>query len=434
MASIRYRIKTNKPFNSIYIRFKHGTQFDIEISTGIKAPKNKFSNTLQRINSTDLVDYKKLNSKLRNLKNHIQNQYSKDSIEDTIINNQWLKQIINDSLNKDKNVNTFNVKVYLSDFMQLFINEAKQRLNSSNNPIKPRTIKHYETTKSKIKAYEKYKGEPLKLSKLNLSFHQEFIEFLETHQKLNPNTIGGYVDVIKLVCRKAELKSYDVHSSYKTSEFYTPSNKAIDTYLTLDEIRKIKNHPFKFDYLDNTRDWLIISVWTGLRISDLLNLNKSNIDGDFIKKDTLKTDFPVIIPVHNHVKAILSKRNGNFPRKISDQKYNIYIKEVCRQSGITKKIKGAKLCPVKINRNGKNVKIHRKITGKYPKYQLISSHIGRRSFATNHYGKIDTLTLMKITGHKTEKQFLEYIKITPMEYAKKLKEYWNNINFNLNYN
>jgi integrase len=56
-------------------------------------------------------------------------------------------------------------------------------------------------------------------------------------------------------------------------------------------------------------------------------------------------------------------------------------------------------------------------TRKYPKYELVSSHVCRRSFATKLYRKIDTLTIMKITGHKTEKQFLEYIKITPKEYA-----------------
>ena len=74
--------------------------------------------------------------------------------------------------------------------------------------------------------------------------------------------------------------------------------------------------------------------------------------------------------------------------------------------------------------NEKEKIIHRKKFGKYPKYELVSSHVCRRSFATNLYGKIDTLTIMKITGHKTEKQFLEYIKITPKEYAEKLKDFW----------
>ena len=118
----------------------------------------------------------------------------------------------------------------------------------------------------------------------------------------------------------------------------------------------------------------------------------------------------------------MRKRGGEFPRAISDQKFNNYIKIVCELAKITSEVEGAKMILKKVD--GK--KIYRKAFGEYPKYELVSSHICRRSFATNHYGKLDTLTIMKITGHKTESQFLEYLKITPSEHAKKLEEYWAN--------
>jgi integrase len=75
-------------------------------------------------------------------------------------------------------------------------------------------------------------------------------------------------------------------------------------------------------------------------------------------------------------------------------------------------------------KGGKKKLISRKKLGIYPKYELVSSHTCRRSFATNLYGKIDTLTIMKITGHLSERVFLDYIKITPKEYAEKLKAHW----------
>ena len=93
-------------------------------------------------------------------------------------------------------------------------------------------------------------------------------------------------------------------------------------------------------------------------------------------------------------------------------------------AGLTEITEGAKLIEITVTENGKKETVFRKKFGKYPKYELISSHICRRTFATNLYGKLDTLTIMKITGHQTEKQFLDYIKITPKEYAIKLKEYW----------
>lgn len=428
MPNSSYRIKTNSKSNSIYLRFKEG-KLDLETSTKIKVPKGKWSSKLQKINHTDEVNYKELNKKLKELKVHVENQYSTDSLEGVIIDNKWLKSNINIFFNRITDNENLDEKIFLTAFLQSFINHAKKRINHPNNPIKYKTIQHYQTTKNKVEAYEKYASKHLKLQDISLKFHTDFIEFLETEQYLNPNTIGGYIDVIKQACNKALLKGYNISNDFKNSEFYTPSNKTLDTYLTLEEIHKISKHKFSQDYLDNARDWLIISVWTGLRVSDLLSLTKANLEDGFIKKDTLKTKFPVIIPLHNQVKTILNKRNGKFPRKISDQKYNDYIKEVCKEVGLTNIIKGGKMCAQTKTKNGIKETVHRKKIGKFPKHELITSHIGRRSFATNHYGKLDTLTLMKITGHKTEKQFLDYIKITPKEYAVKLKAYWENINF-----
>jgi integrase len=430
MPTTRYRTRTNNKLNSILLRFKQGNQFDTEASTGIKVPKGKFSNSLQRINPTDEVDYEKLNAKLRDLKVFVDKQYSSDSIDGIIIDNKWLRTNINTFLNRKSNSTSIDQKHFFASFMQDFIDIATKRLDHPTRPIQPRTIDHYKTTKRKLEAYEKHDGAFLKLTDISLKFHNSFIEYLEVEEKLNPNTIGGYIDVIRQVCGKAELKGHEINSDYKSSDFFTPSNQTMDTYLNLAEIHSIYNHKFDKEYLDNARDWLIIGVWTGLRISDLLKLNKSNLDGDFIKKDTLKTNFPVIIPKHKHVEQILAKRKGKFPRQISDQNFNKYIKEVCKEAGITHKIIGYKMSETKIKKEGKIEKAYRKTKGHYPKHELITSHICRRSMASNHYGKLDTLTIMKITGHKTESEFLKYIKITPKEYAVKLKKYWEKIDTN----
>ena len=68
-----------------------------------------------------------------------------------------------------------------------------------------------------------------------------------------------------------------------------------------------------------------------------------------------------------------------------------------------------------------------KITKKYKKYELVTAHTGRRGFATNLYKQgFPALSIMQITGHKSEQSFLKYIKVTPREHAEKLKEFWNN--------
>ena len=103
------------------------------------------------------------------------------------------------------------------------------------------------------------------------------------------------------------------------------------------------------------------------------------------------------------------------PTPLTDQYFNKLIKEVGKEVGFTDKMEGDLMNP----------KTKRKERGVYEKWQLISSHTCRRSFATNLYlMNFPTLSIMKITGHTTEASFLKYIKVTPKEHAEKLLAHW----------
>lgn len=424
MASGKFRVKTDNDWNTIFYRFKQGKKFDIEISTGIQTPKNRWSVTKQLILPTIDVDYKGINEKLKELDTFIQNEYNSNVVNEELINSKWLKEKINTCFNRETNNVEIDNKLFLSNFISTYIEESKTRKTKKNTTIKPRTVQHYQTTLNKITAFENHIGKRIKFSDLTIKFHNNFITYLEEIEKLNPNTIGGYVDDIKLFLNNADKKGFNFPNDFKLNEFFSPTNKTKDIYLKENEIDLIYNTEFEQDYLDNARDWFIIGLRTGLRVSDILKLTSKNIIDGFIEKETIKTEYPVIIPIHEQIEAILIKRNGSFPRKISDQKFNNYIKIVAEMAGLTEICEGSKLTAVEITENGKKKIIHRKTSGKFPKYELVSTHICRRSFASNLYGKIDTLTIMKITGHQTETQFLKYIKITPKEYAEKLKEHW----------
>lgn len=424
MATGSYRVKTNNDWNTIYYRFKNSKEFDLECSTGLKAPNKRWSSSKQEVLPTKDIDTDKLNLTLKDLDTFILNTYNNEIKTTTLFNSRWLKEKINKFFNKETYNSEIDKTIFFTNYIDSFIEESKTKKKRNNTIIKPRTVQHYNTTLNKIKAFEKFTNTKLKITDIGLKFHSNFIDFLEKQQKLNPNTIGGYIDDIKLMINNADKKGIEINKETKLSEFYTPSNKTKDIYLNEDEINTIFNHQFESDYLDNARDWFIIGLRTGLRISDFLKLTKKNIVDGFIEKNTIKTDFPVIIPIHEQVQFILDKRNGKFPREISDQKFNDYIKIVCKEVKINDLVEGAKMTEVKVVKNGKEEIIFRKKAGRFKKYELVTSHICRRSFATNLYGKIDTLTIMKITGHKTESQFLSYIKITPKEYAEKLKEYW----------
>jgi len=279
--------------------------------------------------------------------------------------------------------------------------------------------------------YEKHFKTKLRFQDIGLDFYHNFLFYCQNLEKLNNNTIGGYITNIKKWCKMIEIEGLPINLQYKSSEFSSITNKTKDIYLTDEEINKIFEFDFSYsDRLDNVRDNFIIGLRTGLRISDFSRLEKVNIVGGFIEINTIKTSTTVVIAMHRQVKAILKKRNGEFPRKIEDQKFNEYVKEVCKAVGMTEMIEGAKMVNKKDDKDffpdskiiTKNKS--RKEFGVFPKYELISSHICRRSFASNLYGQTDNMSIMAITGHSTESQFLKYIKITPKEHAIKLKTLW----------
>ena len=132
---------------------------------------------------------------------------------------------------------------------------------------------------------------------------------------------------------------------------------------------------------------------------------------DFVQ---LKTNRHLKFPLSEDLMNVLAKRNGDFPRPISNQNLNDYIKEVCKAAGIDEQIEGTKIC----------CETKKKVAGTYPKYELITSHIGRRSFSSNHYGKIPTPLIMAITGHSSERSFLTYVGKSDPTMAGFLTEYF----------
>ena len=161
---------------------------------------------------------------------------------------------------------------------------------------------------------------------------------------------------LKLEWRKTGSTTWqDVDSSFYQDSSVSPilidSNKIEKlSYLvvgkTLDEINKIEELAQNQipDYLDNARDWLLISCYCGQRISDFMRFDKSMIRYEknkqgilkpFIEFTQVKTNKLMTVALHPKVIEILEKRNDEFPKPISDAKYNLYIKQVCRIAEIT---------------------------------------------------------------------------------------------------
>ena len=431
MATVNYKINNNAVNDptKIYVRFKD-MAIDIETPINLTVYKKHWSAAKQKVKHTsDSDEYRdEVNTQLDDLKAKIFSQYNIDQHKGKAIGTQWLKDLILLFHNKHTSTST-DKEIFLTSFGDFYAEQSKERINpKTGKKLNNRTYQDYQNSVNKLKDYEVTIGAKIRMDEVNLVFHKHFMDYLRKSQKLGENTIGGIIDNIKAIIKEADRYGYKVSSDYKSKGFNSPSAKTTDIYFNEHEIDTIKNHDFVIDgYLDNARDWLIIGLWTGLRISDFLKLKKEDYNDGFIQNNNFKTGIPVIIPIHPHVEQILNKRGGNLPRAISDQKFNTFIKQVAKDVGITEVIEGSKM--IKVVKDDKT-KVSRKVRDKYPKHELVTSHICRRSFATNLYGKIDTLTIMKITGHTTEKQFLDYVKITPIEYAVRLKQLWSKIHEN----
>lgn len=429
---VSFLITKSKSENSnIYVRFIDSNRIDQKTKTNLFVKYNNWSKAKQQIKNTiDTPEKDKINATLRKIENHLLNQFNEYTIEQKHINDTWLKEQIKNFFGRSEK-NELH-KIYFVDWIQKFIDECPTRLYQGN-PIKKRTIQHYTTTKFKLNNYEKHFNTKLRFQDIGLEFYRNFLFYCQNIEKINNNTIGGYITNIKKWCKMIDIEGLPINQQYRHSEFSTISNKTKDVYLNEEEINAVFMHDFSHsEKLDNVRDNFIIGLRTGLRISDFMQLKDFNIIDGNIEIETTKTSHPVVIPMHQQVKAILLKRNGNLPNQISDAKFNEYVKDVCKDVGFTQMVDGAKMINKKDEKDFfPNIEIisknkNRKEFGTYPKYELITSHTCRRSFASNLYGKIPNLTIMAITGHKTESQFLKYIKITPKEDAKKLAALWNN--------
>src|SRR5690606_26463206 len=146
----------------------------------------------------------------------------------------------------------------------------------------------------------------------------------------------------------------------------------------------------------------------GLRVSDFNNLDETDISGKFLRVTTRKTLKPVVIPVHPVVREILES-GFRLSQRLSEQKINSHIKEVCQLAGIQE--------PVTVTRTQAGKARKRTM----PKYELVTTHTARRSAATNMYkAGIPAISIMVITGHTTQKSFMKYIKISEEENAELL--------------
>jgi integrase len=365
----------------------------------------------QRLKDIDIINKKsELSTTLNRLENHILQSFSFISPEQA--NREWLQGIIYEFHNPNKADEAPNTLIEFIDFYL-----------KMNTNLKYGTSKKFITLKNKIitRKNELTRGGIILLSEINDNFR---IKYQKIFSDYNTNTINRDLTNIKTLLRYAENKGKDINK--EALNWKLKVDKTPFVYLNDEEIQRIYELKNLSEHLENAKDWLVISCLCGQRVSDFMRFKKEmisktkNVRGEevmIIELIQVKTGTIVTLPLHKTILEILDKRSGNFPRPISSQKYNDYIKEVCKEAKLIEKVYGSKAV---VNKLG----VKRNEYGTFEKWELIASHVGRRSFATNRFGNVPTSLIMSATGHSSEKMFLAYIQKTQRDQALSLADYF----------
>ena len=265
-----------------------------------------------------------------------------------------------------------------------------------NTSKKPNTIKNYKQALVKLQDFKKETRKPVDFENITLEFYNDFTKFLNK-KGYSTNSIGGFIKNVKVFMNEATDRGLNKNLEYLNKRFKVIEEHADTIYLTEVEILKLYELDLSNnERLEKVRDLFIVGCYTGLRFSDLEQVNRDNfIKGNSqIKIKTQKTGETVVIPVHKFVKHINDKYESVLPNSISNQKMNDYLKEIAQLAGLEDSVL------ISITKGGKRVQ------ESFFKYELVSTHTARRSFATNLYlADVPSITIMKITGIKLKKPF-----------------------------
>lgn len=414
MANVTFKLRSpnSNKIQMINIVFRFGCNDKLVYSTKLKILPKYWNFEKMRVrNIVEAIGKDAINERLNELQNVLDTFCIETIAHGKAITKYNLRDFLDKYTGKTKQIDENN----LHGFIETFIDRSKERINPKTGKIICYKVRReYERTYYYIKEYEKEraKGKILDFEDITIDFYNDFTAFLQS-KNMATNTIAHKIQTLKVWLNEASYKGINENKEYKNQRFRAIVEKSDTVYLTSTELETIYNTDCGSERLNRVRDMFLIGAFTGLRFSDFTSITKDNIRKDTIFIEQHKTGKRVAIPLHPIVKNIWERYGNKLPEPISNQKFNKYIKEVCQIAKIED--------PEQKNMTKGGIRVSKT----YEKYELVTSHTARRSFATNLFlSGFPAISIMQITGHSTEKAFMAYIRVKPEEYAELLREHW----------
>ena len=386
-ARIRYRIK----WQGNIIAFNIGYRVDID----------KWSEESQRCKANTTHGKKKvpaniINRKLQQFEQACEDTIKYFEVQNMVPTKEQFQATFNAHLGREKKVvlekNFFQ---YYDDFME---EEGAFNQWTEATKTKLKVIKNHLFNFDPELAFEKLTEEKL----------VEYLNYLQQELKLKNSTILKHISFVKWFLRWSCRKGYNTNTFFDVFKPKLKNTQKKVIFLTPTEFKQFREYqiPEQKKYLERVRDVFLFQCFTGLRYSDVENLKKSDIRDNFIEVTTVKTSDSLKIELNQYSRTILEKykdykdNKGQALPVITNQKMNEYLKELAELADINEPIRETYYIG------------NERFDEVTPKYALIGTHAGRRTFICNALSLgIPPQVVMKWTGHSDYKAMKPYIDI-----------------------
>ena len=378
----------------------------IEFTTGYRIDVAKWDLDKQKVKNGCTNKLKQsageINTDLLRQYTEIQNIFKEYEVHDLMPTIEQIKCAFNERIKRSSN----EVKETEKEEPTLDFWEAFERFVAECGKLNNWTHATYEKFNA-VKNHLREFDEEVSFESFTESCLNDYMDFLHKKDMRN-STINKQMDYLKWFLRWCTKKGYCHNTAYEDFNPKLKSTPKKVIFLTNDELNKLKTVeiPHNKQYLERVRDVFLFCCFSGLRYSDVYNLKRSDVKPDHIEITTVKTDDSLIIELNNHSKAILEKyKEVHFEDHkalpvISNQKMNVYLKELGELAEINDPVRET------FYKGNKRIDI---VT---PKYALLGTHAGRRTFICNALALgIPAQVVMKWTGHNDYKAMKPYIDI-----------------------
>ena len=378
----------------------------IEFTTGYRIDATKWDADKQRVKNGCSNKLKQsaseINASLLEYYTEIQSIFKRFEVEDVMPTPEQIKEAFN-ALHKPVSEEPKPKKEALPcDFFQVFddfVEDCGRQNNWTDSTFeKFAAVKNHLTNFREGLTFEFFDERGL----------NDYVGYLRDVKEMRNTTIGKQLSFLKWFLRWAFKKGVHQNNAYDSYKPKLKSTQKKIIFLTWDELNRLREFkiPSNKQALERVRDVFLFQCFTGLRYSDVFNLRRSDIKGDHIEVTTVKTSDSLIIELNKHSKAILDKykdvafEDNKVLPVITNQKMNDYLKELAELADIDEPIRQT------------YYKGNERIDEVTPKYALLGTHAGRRTFICNALALgIPPQVVMKWTGHSDYKAMKPYIDI-----------------------